>query len=87
MRLLLFRLARCVTEALHWAALMSVPIIMVGPGTGLAPFRAFIMHRQLGVASEEASGEAVLYFGCRHRAKDFLYGASAAHARVLCYKR
>ena len=48
---------------------------MVGPGTGLAPFRAFIMHRQLG-PSADASGEAVLYFGCRHRAKDFLYGAA-----------
>jgi sulfite reductase alpha subunit-like flavoprotein len=53
---------------------VTVPIIMVGPGTGLAPFRAFIQHRQLGPTSE-AKGEAVLYFGCRHRAKDFLYGA------------
>jgi sulfite reductase (NADPH) flavoprotein alpha-component len=61
-------------EHAHCAASLAVPIIMVGPGTGLAPFRAFIQHRQLGPAPE-AKGEAVLYFGCRHRAKDFLYGA------------
>ena len=73
MRLPVLHLARCFTKALHCAASMAVPIIMVGPGTGLAPFRAFILHRQLSVAPE-AKGEAVLYFGCRHRAKDFLYG-------------
>ncbi len=61
-------------EHANHAASVAVPIIMVGPGTGLAPFRAFIQHRQLGSALE-AKGEAVLYFGCRHRAKDFLYGA------------
>jgi sulfite reductase (NADPH) flavoprotein alpha-component len=61
-------------EPLHYAASVAVSIIMVGPGTGLAPFRAFIVHRQQGV-EPEARGEAVLYFGCRHRAKDFLYGA------------
>ena len=67
-------LCPCRSEPSHRAASMAVPIIMVGPGTGLAPFRAFIVHRQLG-AAPEANGEAVLYFGCRHRAKDFLYGA------------
>ncbi len=61
-------------EHAQFAASVAVPIIMVGPGTGLAPFRAFIQHRQLGSAPE-AKGEAVLYFGCRHRVKDFLYGA------------
>ena len=66
---------------MHLTASMAVPIIMVGPGTGLAPFRAFIMHRQLG-APPEANGEAVLYFGCRHRAKDFLYGVCAARATL-----
>nr|XP_054749534.1 NADPH oxidoreductase A-like [Lytechinus pictus] len=44
-------------------------IIMIGPGTGIAPFRAFIQERvHLG-----ASGMNLLYFGCRHKAKDFLY--------------
>jgi sulfite reductase (NADPH) flavoprotein alpha-component len=44
-------------------------IIMIGPGTGIAPFRAFVQER---VASK-ASGINLLYFGCRHRSSDFLY--------------
>lgn len=47
----------------------SVPIIMVGPGTGIAPFRAFIEER---VASG-ASGKNWLFFGDQHEATDYLY--------------
>lgn len=47
----------------------ATPILMVGPGTGLAPFRSFILDRllarkQAGAAPQEG-GEMVLYFGCR----------------------
>jgi sulfite reductase (NADPH) flavoprotein alpha-component len=45
-------------------------IIMVGPGTGVAPFRAFLEQRTL----EGASGRNWLIFGEQHRATDFLYG-------------
>jgi NADPH-ferrihemoprotein reductase len=53
----------------------STPLIMVGPGTGIAPFRGFIHHRKhLDVVDPTSGrGEAVLFFGCRERAKDFLY--------------
>ena len=44
-------------------------IIMVGPGTGIAPFRAFIEHRALA----GATGRNWLFFGEQHRATDFLY--------------
>ncbi|QKK01358.1 MAG: hypothetical protein HND55_01075 [Pseudomonadota bacterium] len=45
------------------------PIIMIGPGTGVAPFRAFVGHRQaLG-----HSGRNWLLFGEQHRRTDFLY--------------
>jgi len=47
----------------------SVPIIMVGPGTGIAPFRAFVEER---VASG-ASGKNWLFFGDQHEATDYLY--------------
>jgi sulfite reductase (NADPH) flavoprotein alpha-component len=47
----------------------STPIIMVGPGTGVAPFRAFLEDRQ----ATGASGENWLIFGDQHRASDFLY--------------
>lgn len=45
------------------------PIIMVGPGTGVAPFRAFLQEREL----RGAMGLNWLFFGARHRATDYLY--------------
>jgi sulfite reductase (NADPH) flavoprotein alpha-component len=48
----------------------STDIIMVGPGTGIAPFRAFLEQRTL----EGATGRHWLFFGEQHRATDFLYG-------------
>ncbi|HAM71360.1 MAG TPA: sulfite reductase subunit alpha [Verrucomicrobiales bacterium] len=44
-------------------------IIMVGPGTGIAPFRAFLEQR----AADGAGGRNWLFFGDQHRATDFLY--------------
>ena len=69
----------------------SVPIIMVGPGTGISPFRAFIQERGVAeplihiafsslvfiliaiVESESGCGTNLLYFGCRHKNRDYLY--------------
>ncbi|HWQ92923.1 MAG TPA: sulfite reductase subunit alpha [Clostridia bacterium] len=53
----------------------SKDIIMVGPGTGIAPFRAFIEHRVV----TGASGRNWLLFGEQHRATDFLYEAELLH--------
>ena len=47
----------------------STPIIMVGPGTGLAPFRAFIQERRV----TGASGRNWLFFGEQRRGSDFFY--------------
>ncbi|NIP97229.1 MAG: sulfite reductase subunit alpha [Akkermansiaceae bacterium] len=47
----------------------DTPIIMVGPGTGIAPFRAFLEERQ----ATGAKGKNWLFFGSPHRASDFLY--------------
>jgi sulfite reductase (NADPH) flavoprotein alpha-component len=49
----------------------DVPIIMIGPGTGIAPFRGFLQERQ----ATAAPGRSWLFFGDRHRATHFLYGA------------
>ncbi|MGE6632268.1 assimilatory sulfite reductase (NADPH) flavoprotein subunit [Bacillus sp. NPDC077027] len=47
----------------------DVPIIMVGPGTGIAPFRSFIQERE----ETGVSGKSWLFFGDQHFVTDFLY--------------
>ncbi|MCH2035453.1 MAG: assimilatory sulfite reductase (NADPH) flavoprotein subunit [Puniceicoccaceae bacterium] len=47
----------------------QTPIIMVGPGTGIAPFRAFIEER----AEQDQAGKSWLFFGDQHYLTDFLY--------------
>ena len=47
----------------------ATPVIMVGPGTGVAPFRGFLAER----AARGISGRSWLIFGERNRATDFLY--------------
>ncbi|KAM5157941.1 methionine synthase reductase [Mantella aurantiaca] len=54
----------------------SVPIVMVGPGTGIAPFMGFLQHREkLREQSEERRqfGDSWLFFGCRSHEKDYLF--------------
>ena len=53
---------------------MTRPIIMVGPGTGIAPMRALLQERAYQRESlKESVGPNVLYFGCKQRSMDYLY--------------
>lgn len=54
----------------------ETPLIMVGPGTGVAPFRAFLQERQ----ASGSCGPAWLFFGEQHAATDFLYAEEWAAA-------
>ncbi len=47
----------------------DAPVVMIGPGTGVAPFRAFLHERR----ARGASGRNWLFFGERHEATDFYY--------------
>ena len=60
-----------VQKAQHFAlpADPNKPIIMIGPGTGIAPFRAFLQERQ----ATKAPGPNWLYFGHQHSDYDFFY--------------
>ncbi|MEO9591177.1 sulfite reductase subunit alpha [Rhodopirellula bahusiensis] len=60
----------------------NVPMIMVGPGTGIAPFVAFLQER----ASRKSPGDNWLFFGDQHEAFDFLYESELTqyvHSGVL----
>jgi len=71
---------------------LSRPLMMVGPGTGVAPFLGFLQHREklmeaAGLTPSDL-GETWLYFGCRHQRRDFLYQAEFERLRdsgVLTY--
>lgn len=51
----------------------SKPVIMVGPGTGVAPFRGFIQERAAQAKAGQNVGKTVLFFGCRKQSEDFMY--------------
>nr|WKN34522.1 assimilatory sulfite reductase (NADPH) flavoprotein subunit [Tunicatimonas sp. TK19036] len=53
----------------------QTPIIMVGPGTGVAPFRAFMQQREI----QESRGKSWLFFGDQHFTTDFLYQTEWQH--------
>ncbi len=60
--------------AFHLPESLATPLIMVGAGTGIAPFRGFLQERSLRASHEGGPvGEALLFFGCDHPDVDYLY--------------
>jgi len=48
-------------------------VLMIGPGTGLAPFRGFIQERDYYRKEGRQVGKSILYYGCRKKQEDYLY--------------
>ncbi|KAF0685520.1 Aste57867_22612 [Aphanomyces stellatus] len=63
------------TSAFKLPMSSATPIIMVGPGTGIAPMRAFLQERQhqRQTLGEAAVGPTWLFFGCRRQTDDYIY--------------
>ncbi|KAI5305672.1 hypothetical protein KEM56_003676 [Ascosphaera pollenicola] len=60
------------------------PVIMIGPGTGVAPFRAFVQERAEQKKKGEEVGPTILFFGCRKEEEEFLYKDEwAEYTRIL----
>jgi len=57
----------------------DTPVILVGPGTGVAPMRAFLEYR----VSQGAAANTTLYFGCRLAKADLYYAEEWEELRKL----
>lgn len=58
-----------VTTSFHLPTSHDVPIILIGPGTGVSPFIGFLQHR----CAANATGRVWVFYGCRDRRVDFLF--------------
>jgi NADPH-ferrihemoprotein reductase len=56
----------------------SSPVIMVGAGTGIAPFRGFLQERLADQMAGKELGPAHLFFGCRKSDEDYLYSSEVS---------
>jgi cytochrome P450/NADPH-cytochrome P450 reductase len=69
---------------------LQQPLIMIGPGTGVAPFRGFIQDRMSHHNQGRDLAEALLFFGCRHPDVDDIYANEFKEAQsagvVQCIK-
>jgi len=83
----------CFTRAapgFHLPASKETPMIMIGPGTGIAPLRSFWQQRQYEIMKSDKSsstakpgGSVSLYFGCRQPDMDDLYKKEVEEAKKL----
>ena len=60
---------------------------MVGPGSGVAPFRGFIQERAAQREAGEDIGQTILFYGCRRASEDWLYKEEWEVSDLLFYRR
>lgn len=61
----------------------TTPLVMVGAGTGVAPFRGFVQERAKLVELGKPVGKMVLFFGCRDDTSDFFYKDEWEHFKKV----
>lgn len=54
-----------------------LPVVLIGPGTGIAPFRSFVQER---LRLNPKSNNTLVFFGCRSATKDFYFAEDWKHA-------
>eukprot|EP00537_Pseudo-nitzschia_pungens_P002872 CAMPEP_0172368906 /NCGR_PEP_ID=MMETSP1060-20121228/29634_1 /TAXON_ID=37318 /ORGANISM="Pseudo-nitzschia pungens, Strain cf. cingulata" /LENGTH=1003 /DNA_ID=CAMNT_0013093647 /DNA_START=232 /DNA_END=3243 /DNA_ORIENTATION=+ len=59
------------TEEFHLPEDLTTPLVLIGPGTGIAPFMGFLSHRK--ALAKSGTGSVEVFFGCRHSNHDYLY--------------
>ena len=64
---------RATNKFFHLPADADCPILMLGAGSGIAPFRGFIQERATQIAAGRKVAPALMFMGCRSRTKDRLY--------------
>ena len=52
---------------------LTTPVLMIGPGTGFAPFRGFLQERNWQKQQGKEVGPVALFYGCRHPEHDYIY--------------
>lgn len=57
----------------------GTPMILIGPGTGLAPFRGFLQERAVQREQGASVATSLLFFGCRHPEHDWFYREEMQH--------
>lgn len=64
---------------------VSTPIVMIGPGSGLAPMRALLQDREISAKQGKATN--ILYFGCKSSKLDYLYRYSTLRFQAYFFDR
>ncbi|ETI36889.1 hypothetical protein, variant 4 [Phytophthora nicotianae P1569] len=62
------------TQDFHLPENSQSPMVLIGPGTGVAPFMGFLQHRYYEAKDASVTrGDAYLFFGCRRQSEDWLF--------------